>query len=80
MLIRPEARSEAADRQGRRCVDLAELRRQLARPSSLRDGHRQRLLDLARRLARVQALADEHVRVDFSEYAKEALTREAVAG
>ena len=60
---------------GNGCVraNLAELRRQLAEPSRMSDGSRQRLLELARRLARVQAMGDEYVRVGLSDYAAEAL-------
>ena len=45
---------------------MAELRSQLATPSRISDGNRQRLLDLAQRLAAVQALGDEYGRVEFS--------------
>ena len=47
---------------------LAELRRDLARPSRLDDGHRQRLLDLAQRVARVQGLGGGYSRVSLSEH------------
>ena len=49
------------------------MRRRLSDPSSLSDGNRQRLAELARRLARVQALGDEYVRVEFSGAAMAAL-------
>jgi len=39
----------------------------------LDEGDRQRLLDLAQRLARVQALGDGHGRVEFSPQAQFAL-------
>ena len=58
---------------GRGRPSLAELRRHLANPSSMSDGHRQRLSELARRLARVQALGGEYVRVGLSEQARAAL-------
>jgi len=63
------ARRELPGRQGRLPTDFAELRRLLASPSRLTDGHRQRLLDLARRVARVQALGGEYRRVSLSDRA-----------
>jgi hypothetical protein len=54
------APSRSDCRQGCRASELAELRRHLARPSWLDDGHRQRLSKLAGRLARVRALGDEY--------------------
>jgi hypothetical protein len=66
MLIPQQAQCEMVGRQGCRPVTFDELRRQLATPSESSEGHRQRLLDLARRLARVQALGDEYNRVAFS--------------
>ena len=59
-------------------MDLAELRRRLANPSNVTDGCRQRLVNLARQLARVQALGDEYTRVELSEYAQIALESKAV--
>ena len=73
MLISQEVRSQASPAQGSVRGGLAELRRQLAEPSALSDGNRQRLLELARRLARVQGLGDEYVRVCFSDSATDAL-------
>ena len=72
MLISQQACGQAVKRDGSRPT-LAELRRRLSSPSTLDEGHRQRLLDLAQRLARVQALGDEHGRVEFSEQALAAL-------
>ena len=66
MLIPQNAQCEADNRQGCRANAFAELRRDLATPSALSDGHRQRLLELARILARVQALGGEYSRVDLS--------------
>lgn len=71
MLI-PQQAGKSHRRHGRRPADLAELRSQLAKPS-INDDTRQRLLELARRLARVQALGDEYTRVDFSPHAAAAL-------
>lgn len=80
MLISQEVQSHAYPAQGSVRGSLAELRRQLAEPSALSDGNRQRLLELARRLARVRSLGDEYVRVCFSDSAKDALAEpEAVA-
>lgn len=61
--------------------ELAELRSQLARPSWLDDGHRQRLSKLARRLARVRALGDDYsTYVELSPHAARAIeTRVASA-
>jgi len=73
MPISQKAQCLAKRRQGSRRIDMAELRRLLARPSDLDDGHRQRLLDLSRRLARVQALGNGYARVTFSEHAAAAL-------
>ena len=79
MLI-PQQRPCGADqRQGGRVVSLAELRRHLSDPSSIDGGHRQRLLELARRLARVQALGDEYARVCMSDPAAAALADSAAA-
>ena len=54
-------------------VELAELRRDLARPSRLDDGRRQRLLDLAQRVARVQDLGGDYSRVSLSEHVRIAI-------
>ena len=79
MLI-PQGSNEADRRQGSRGPGFAELRRHVAAPSKVDDGHRQRLLELARRLARVQSLGDEYSRVELSEYVTAALrTSAAVA-
>lgn len=54
-------------------VKLDELRSCLAEPSRLTDQHRQRLLDLVRRLDRVRALGDEYAGVQLSDGAAAAL-------
>ncbi|HUT56352.1 MAG TPA: hypothetical protein VNA25_00595 [Phycisphaerae bacterium] len=77
MLIPQQAQRDTASRQGSSANGLAELRRRLTRPSSLTDGNRQRLLDLERRLAAVQALGDEYARVQLSEYVRAATGRGA---
>jgi hypothetical protein len=79
MLIPRQAESAPQRRQGGRRTGIAELRRQLASPSVLTEGHRQRLLELAKRLARVQALGDEYARVELSSYVAAALGRPAAA-
>ena len=60
---------ESVDEQGCSATDFAQLRRQLDDPASLDRRGRQRLVDLARRLARIRALGDEYLRVNLSEYA-----------
>jgi hypothetical protein len=75
MLI-SQGHSELTTGQGRPETDLAELRRLLAVPSAMTERHRQRLVDLAGRLARVRALGDEYLRVDFSPHAAEVLLNE----
>jgi len=77
MLVSQQAESGTTGSQGSGRASLAELRRQLADSSSLSDGNRQRLVDLARRLVRVQALGDEYVRVEFSHVAMAALAAPA---
>ena len=78
MLVSQQARSSQRGRQGCPKLSFAELRRPLAEPSKLSDGNRQRLLNLARRLDRIQALGDEYARVELSESAVAALANEKV--
>ena len=78
MLISRQAKSGSYRRQGMPRMNLAELRRQLADPSAISDGHKGRLLDLARRLARVRALGGEYARVGLSESAEAALNGQTV--
>ena len=66
MLISQKAHGDSSDGHGSQHLSLAELRDQLSEPSTLSDGHRQRLLELVRRLERVQALGDEYSRVELS--------------
>ena len=73
MLIPRQTPGGARRTQRRSRSNLAELRRHLADPSRLSDANRQRLLELARRVARVQALGDEYVRVGLSEQAEAAM-------
>lgn len=75
MLVPQEASGQEPRRHGRCRADLGELRRQLANPSALDDGNRQRLLDLMTRLARVRALGDEYSRVSLSPMATAAMDR-----
>ncbi len=76
MLISQEVKCQLPKPNGCGRGNLAELRGQLADPSTLSDGNRQRLLELARRLARVRRLGDEYVRVELSEHSREALGSE----
>ncbi len=77
MLIPRQAESETAARHGGPHATFAELRRRLAEPSKIDDGHRQRLLELARRSARIQALGDEFARVEVSRFVTAALGHDA---
>lgn len=79
MLIPQQAQRKTGRWQGSPRISLAQLRRHLADPSSIPDGHRQRLLDLAKRLARVKALGDEYSRVELSDEAAAAVGAEATA-
>jgi len=73
MLIPQSAQCETSSRQGRRAVKLDELRSCLAEPSRLTNQHRQRLLELVRRLDRVRALGDEYAGIRLSDSAVAAL-------
>ena len=64
---RPEC--DPSDGQGCLRQVVAELQRRDA-GSKCEEGLRQRLMVLARRLARVQALGDEYGRVSFSEHVR----------
>lgn len=76
MLIPQTTGRDRGGEQGRSPVTLADVRCELALPSTeMSSGVRQRLLGLAQRLARVQALGDEYGRVGFSPEAAEALDR-----
>ncbi|MBN1553327.1 MAG: hypothetical protein JXA11_01170 [Phycisphaerae bacterium] len=70
---------ETATEQGRSGVDFAHLRRRLGDPASLDDRDRQRLMELARRVARVRAMGDEYLRVELSDQASGALLHAAGA-
>jgi hypothetical protein len=78
MLIPQEAQCQSARLQGSGRTEMAELRRRLESPSGLTLKHRQRLMEIVQRLARVQALGDEYTRVGLSEHATEAM-RQPVA-
>jgi hypothetical protein len=73
MLTREAAPCEPVGRHGGPTVRLAELRSRLGDPNSIRGTHRQRLQDLAERLAAVRARRGEYARVMFSEQAAAAL-------
>ena len=75
MLISQEAQGRSPGRQGGPRVSLTELRRQLSAPTANQSVHRQGLLELAGRLARVQALGDEYARVALSPFVVAAMER-----
>ncbi len=78
MLISSKARGNSGSRYGNRPIRIAELRRHLAGPSQLSDGHRQRLLDLVQRVGRVQDLGGEYSRVSLSESVVTALNQKMI--
>ena len=77
MLDSQRPRSGASDGQGCLRQVVAELQRRDA-GSKCEEGLRQRLMVLAKRLARVQALRDEYGRVNFSEHVQGFLSETAV--
>ena len=79
MLISQNAEGKASGRQGCHTVSFAELRKRLAGPSGINDVYRQRLLDLAKVVTRVQALGDEYARIELSEHATTAVGEPANA-
>ena len=79
MLVPQQAQRETGRWQGSPRISFAQLRRQLANPSQVPDGHRQRLQDLAKRLARVKALGDEYSRVELSDAAAAVVGTAAMA-
>ena len=79
MLISQQAQSGTGRWQGSPRISFAQLRRQLANPSEIPDGHRQRLQELAKRLARVKALGDGYSRVELSDEAAAAIGAQATA-
>ena len=79
MLIPQESSSGKCRRQGSGRANLAELRCQLAEPAGLNDAYRQRLTDLATRVARIQALGNEYARVELSDYVQRAESAVAIA-
>ena len=78
MLISRQTHRRGQDGHGCPEGSFAELRSQLARPSAIPDRSRQRLLDLSRRLAAVQALGGDFARVEFSKFASVAVRQHAV--
>ena len=79
MLRSLNARSDRQGRHGSRPIGIAELRRQLARPSQLDDEHRQRLLELVQRAARVRAFGGEYRRVSLSDAVMTAIRKSPAA-
>ncbi|MBN1943165.1 MAG: hypothetical protein JW849_07710 [Phycisphaerae bacterium] len=59
---------ETTDEQGGSAVDFAHLRRRLSDPALISRRDRQRLMELAQRVARVRAMGDEYLRVNVSDY------------
>jgi len=78
MLIPRRAKCGTRNRHGGRDVSLAEVRRLVVAPLAMNERHRQRLLNLAQRLARVRALGDEYAGIELSEYVTAAMERHAV--
>jgi hypothetical protein len=74
MMLISQNPDEFADEQGCSAADFAQLRRQLDDPASLDGRGRQRLMELARRLARVRAMGDKYLRVTFSENSEHAIS------
>lgn len=74
---RPPGRRDG--RQGCRNVSLTELRCAVATPSDLSESCRQRLVDLARRLHRIQGLEDQYTQVELSDYVTAAMDRAVLA-
>jgi len=75
MLDSHNAQGKSDGPQGRGRVSLAELRCALARPSDLSEPCRQRLVELAKRLHRIQGLENEYTRVELSQCAASAMDR-----
>ena len=75
MLDSHRAQGGRDGRQGCRKVSLAELRCALASPSDLSEHCRQRLVDLAKRLHRIQGLEDQYTQVELSDYVTAAMDR-----
>ena len=69
MMLISQTLCESECEQGCSATDFAQLRRQLGEPASIEQRDRQRLVKLAQRLARVRAMGDEYLRVDFSDQA-----------
>ena len=73
----PQGKRSEARRHGCSAASLSELRSSLATPSAVSSGHRQRLLELAQRLERVQSLGGDWADVEMSEYVAAAMERDA---
>ena len=54
---------------------MAEMRCALARPSDLSEPCRQRLVELVKRLHRIQGIEDEYTQVELSEHVTSAMDR-----
>ncbi len=67
-----------AGRDGSLPVKLADLRRRLEAPSKLEDEDRERLLELTKRVSRVQAFGGAYNRVSLSSHVSTAMDESAV--
>ena len=77
MLIPQDVQCEVERKQGSDRPSLPELRRCLARPSAINEAHRQRLLILMRRAARVRALGGEYAGIAVSDHVLAAVRSES---
>ena len=78
MLILQQAQGTPGGRQGTSSGGLAELRAELAQAPPLSATARQRLAELARRVARVQALGDEFAGIALSPMATAAVADRSI--
>ena len=74
MLVSQRPVNGSDGKHGRFRTVFMELQRRGAAPLDFEDGLRQRLLVLARRLARVRSLGNEYARLSFSEHVEAILT------
>ena len=78
MLCPQKVRCKAAGGNGISAIGFDELRKKLANETSLSDAHRQRLLDIGKRLARVQAYGTEYAGISLSPMAAAVVEQSAV--
>lgn len=77
MLVSQSPNQTGCLRQGSLQATLAELASHGAAPSARSDGLRQRLLEIAERLARVQGMGSEYARIGLSEEVQAILAQPA---